>query len=97
MKKFIARTLVLASMLIGMHVNVVMASIEQPISFLQYDTQWGDIPYTSCSNSRQTIRNSGCGPTAMAMVIHYYADKTITPPETSGNCTDAGTNDAALR
>lgn len=77
-------------MLIGMHVNVVMASTEQPISFLQYDTQWGDIPYTSCSNSRQTIGNSGCGPTAMAMVIHYYADETITPIETAKYAVENG-------
>ena len=90
LEKFIARTLVLASMLIGMHVNVAMASIDQPISFLQYDKQWGDIPYTSCSNSRQTIGNSGCGTTAMAMVIHYYADETITPIETSNYSMEHG-------
>lgn len=77
-------------MLIGMHVNVVMASTEQPISFLQYDTQWGDIPYTSCSNSRQTIGNSGCGPTTMAMVIHYYADESITPVETAEYAVENG-------
>lgn len=90
LKKLTGITLVLASVLIGMFANTALASVEQPISFLQYDSQWGSKSYTSCSNYSQTMANSGCGPTAAAMVINYYVDETITPVEIADYALDNG-------
>ena len=56
-----------------------MASVEQPISFLQDDTEWGSESYSIVGSRSQTIATSGCGPTSMAMVLNYYIDDSITP------------------
>lgn len=40
-----------------------------PICYLQLDSRWGSLPYTSCGNKSQTIKSSGCGPTSAAMVV----------------------------
>lgn len=81
MKKFMILTLVLASVLIGMFTNTAFASVEQPISFLQGDPEWGSKSFTITGNRYQNMSNSGCGPTAASMVVNYYADDTITPVE----------------
>jgi len=60
------------------------ASTKQPINFKQYDSRWGSITYTKNGtyNKKQTIRNSGCGPTSMADILATWFDKNITPKET---------------
>lgn len=40
-----------------------------PICYLQLDSRWGSLPYTSCGDKSQTIKSSGCGPTSAAMVV----------------------------
>lgn len=60
------------------------ASIEQPPVYLQSDERWGSELYSITNSSSQTIAASGCGPTAMAMVLSYYAkDDSITPSQTA--------------
>lgn len=59
------------------------AATNQPISFLQDDTEWGSEPYSIAGSRSQTIATSGCGPTSMAMVLNYYVDDSITPLQTS--------------
>ena len=53
----------------------------QPKNFKQYDSQWGSVIYTKNNtyNKKQTIRNSGCGPTAMADIVATWWDKSVTP------------------
>lgn len=51
---------------------------KQPISYLQTDPRWGSLDY-SAKGEKTTIRASGCGPTAMAMVLATWADKLVTP------------------
>ena len=55
----------------------------QPTNFKQYDSRWGSVTYTQNNtyNKSQTIKNSGCGPTAMADIINYWFDKSVTPKE----------------
>lgn len=55
----------------------------QPIDFKQYDSRWAKLPYTvnPKANPPQTIRNSGCGPTAAAGIIAALFDPKITPVE----------------
>ena len=50
----------------------------QPVSYLQTDTRWRYQPYAVQGES-STIGGSGCGPTAMAMVLATWADKNVTP------------------
>ena len=80
MKKFICLTFILTTFLCG---QTAQAAVEQPISFLQDDSEWGSESYSITSSRSQTIATSGCGPTSMAMVLNYYIDNTITPIQTA--------------
>lgn len=51
---------------------------KQPVSYLQTDPKWGWKDY-SAAGEKTTIRASGCGPTAMAMVLATWADAKVTP------------------
>lgn len=51
---------------------------KQPVSYLQTDPRWGRLDY-SAPREKTTIRASGCGPTAMAMVLATWADPKVTP------------------
>ena len=50
----------------------------QPVSYLQTDPRWAGKDY-SAKGEKTTIGASGCGPTAMAMVLATWADKNVTP------------------
>lgn len=52
--------------------------MEKPISYLQTDSRWANVDY-STKGEKTTIGKSGCGPTAMAMVLATWADKSVTP------------------
>ena len=51
---------------------------KQPVSYLQTDPKWAALNY-SAPGEKTTIGASGCGPTAMAMVLATWADKSVTP------------------
>lgn len=51
---------------------------KQPVSYLQTDPKWGWKDY-SAAGEKTTIRASGCGPTAMAMVLATLADPKVNP------------------
>lgn len=51
---------------------------KQPVSYLQTDPRWGNLDY-SAKGEKTTIRASGCGPTAMAMVLATWADPSVNP------------------
>lgn len=53
----------------------------QPVDYKQADSRWGKKNYTSCGNKKQTIANSGCGPTSMADIMATWIDKNFTPVE----------------
>lgn len=50
----------------------------QPISYLQTDPRWKNKDY-SAKGEKTTIGASGCGPTAMAMVLATWADPAVDP------------------
>lgn len=50
------------------------------VKYLQWDSRWKKVKYSTHTSS-QTIGNSGCGPTSMAMVVATFIDKNITPVE----------------
>lgn len=51
---------------------------DQPVSYLQTDKQWANQSY-AVKGEKSTIGGSGCGPTAMAMVLATWADSRVTP------------------
>ena len=51
---------------------------KEPVSYLQTDPKWAAKDY-SAKGEKTTIGASGCGPTAMAMVLATWADKSVTP------------------
>lgn len=51
---------------------------KQPVSYFQTDRRWANKPY-AVKGEASTIGGSGCGPTAMAMVLATWADKRVTP------------------
>lgn len=53
----------------------------KPVDYKQADKRWGSRIYTSCGNRKQTIANSGCGPTSMADIQATWKDSKITPVE----------------
>lgn len=57
------------------------ASNGKPVDYKQYDSKWASVVYTKNNkyNKSQTIKNSGCGPTAMADIVATWWDKNVTP------------------
>ena len=54
---------------------------KQPVDYKQYDSRWGSVVYTknNTHDKSQTIKNSGCGPTAAADIVATWFDKSVTP------------------
>lgn len=52
--------------------------MNQPVSYLQTDPRWANVDYSAPGEST-TIGKSGCGPTAMAMVLATWVDKKYNP------------------
>lgn len=51
---------------------------KKPVSYLQTDPKWKSVDY-SAKGEKTTIGASGCGPTAMAMVLATWCDSKVTP------------------
>ena len=53
----------------------------KPVDNKQYDSRWGSVIYTKNNtySKRQTIRNSGCGPSSMSDIVATWWDKNATP------------------
>lgn len=50
----------------------------QPVIYYQTDPRWKNVSYSAKGEST-TIGASGCGPSAMSMVLATWADKSVTP------------------
>ena len=53
---------------------------KRPVSYLQTDSRWAKKPYR-VPGENSTIGDSGCGPTAAAMLIETLTAKTNTQEE----------------
>ena len=53
---------------------------KRPVSYLQTDPRWKSLPYQVKGES-STIAESGCGPTAAAMLIETITGRTFTPAD----------------
>ena len=54
--------------------------INKCVHYLQWDKRWRNVKY-STHTSKQTIGNSGCGPSSMAQIMATFIDPAITPVE----------------
>lgn len=59
---------------------VIKQPFKQPVDYKQYDSKWAKIMYSSHNDKSQTIKSSGCGPTAMADIVATLIDPKVTPP-----------------
>lgn len=51
----------------------------KPVDYKQYDSRWGSKMYSAINKKTQTMKSSGCGPTAAADVLATLVDESITP------------------
>ncbi len=51
-----------------------------PVYYSQGDSRWGSMMYSNHNDRGQTIANSGCGPTCMAMILATLIKASIQPP-----------------
>lgn len=54
-------------------------NFKQPVDYKQYDKKWASVMYSSHGDKKQTIKSSGCGPTAMADIVATLIDSKVTP------------------
>lgn len=59
------------------------------VKYLQWDSKWKNVRYSTHTNE-QTIGNSGCGTTSMAMIMATFVDSKITPVEMSALAVEKG-------
>lgn len=52
---------------------------KKPVDYKQYDSKWGSKMYSSVNKKTQTVKSSGCGPTAAADVVATLKDSSVTP------------------
>lgn len=52
---------------------------KRPPDNKQYDPRWANVMYSIRNDKSQTIKSSGCGPTAMCNIINAWFDTTVTP------------------
>ena len=51
----------------------------KPKDFKQYDSRWAKKIYSASGKSSQTMKSSGCGPTAAANIVATLKDSAVTP------------------
>lgn len=54
-------------------------SFKQPKDFKQYDSRWASKIFSATGSKSQTMKSSGCGPTAAANVVATLKDSSVTP------------------
>lgn len=60
------------------------------VKYLQWDSKWKKVMFSNHNDKNQTIGNSGCGPSSMAMIMATFIDSTITPVEMCKLAVDRG-------
>lgn len=49
------------------------------VDYKQYDSKWAKKVYSNHGDTSQTMKSSGCGPTAMANIVATLIDPSVTP------------------
>ena len=63
------------------YISTTATKNPKPVDNKQYDSRWGSVIYTKNNtySKSQTIRNSGCGPSAMSDIVATWWNKNVTP------------------
>ena len=67
----------------------------KPVYYKQGDSRWATKMYSSTGNTKQTYKNSACGPTSMAMVVATLWDSSILPTDMGALAVKAGYRSAS--
>lgn len=67
------------ALIIGTVTNNASGGFRQPKDFKQYDSRWGSKIFSATGKKSQTMKSSGCGPTAAANVVASLKDCSVTP------------------
>lgn len=62
----------------------------RPVDYKQGDPRWGSKMYSNHGDPKQTIKNSGCGPSVVADIVATWYDSKITPVEMCKLAVDNG-------
>ena len=62
----------------------------QPVDYKQYDARWRNVMYSNHNDPAQTIKNSGCGPTALANILARWYGVAITPVQVAQMAVEGG-------
>ena len=64
--------------------------VTRPPDYKQFDPRWKNIMFSNHNDPKQTIGNSGCGPTAMADIVAHWWDANVTPVDMCKFAVDNG-------
>lgn len=67
------------ALITGLMERVTSDVFRKPMDFKQYDSRWAKNVYSATGKKSQTMKSSGCGPTAAADVVFTLKDRTVTP------------------
>lgn len=69
-----------AALIVGaVAVKPSSGGFKQPKDYKQYDSKWASKIFSATGKSSQTMKSSGCGPTAAADVVATLKDSSVTP------------------
>ena len=55
------------------------SGFNKPVDYKQYDSKWATKIFSATGSKSQTMKSSGCGPTAAADVVATLKDSSVTP------------------
>lgn len=55
------------------------SGFKKPVDYKQYDSKWATKIFSATGSKSQTMKSSGCGPTAAADVVATLKDSSVTP------------------
>lgn len=67
------------ALIVGTSTPTPSGKFKQPVDYKQGDSRWGKNMYSNHNDKSQTMKNSGCGPTACADVVATLIDSSVTP------------------
>ena len=67
------------ALIIGATKTVKPTGFKKPVDYKQYDSKWGTKIFSATGSKSQTMKSSGCGPTAAADVVATLKNSSVTP------------------
>lgn len=68
-----------AALIVGVEESESSTEFKKPKDYKQYDSKWAKKMYSATGKASQTMKSSGCGPTAAADVVATVKNSAVTP------------------